>query len=386
MTPKGLLRLKQASSTLDELADGRLPAGARRRRAPTTTTVVRARALLREGLLRHRRPRARAPARPSVAVARLEQLYPFPVDRARGALASYPRPRGGRLGAGGAAEHGGVALDPPPPRGGGPVEPGARASATSAAPWRASPSEGYPTAHQREQDRIVREALGVADEPEAGQRSRRRARALAAAAAAAATRGPCVRAASSSIRRCAGGSRRHRRKAARPSATGLVRDAACPPSNHTTRPPSVPGRLEGAEARATLRRGQRRRDTRQRRGSWQQTHAFPRILSPRTPQLTRAATASSLSQGDPGAPRAEAAERRRSTRHAARPVLGRGPLREPPALQVRGAGAPRGDARGRRGADVRAAAGRGPARTRAAEGPALDEGLWGRSRDFDWGE
>jgi 2-oxoglutarate dehydrogenase E1 component len=27
-------------------------------------------------------------------------------------------------------------------------------------PWRASPSEGYPTAHLREQDRIVREALG----------------------------------------------------------------------------------------------------------------------------------------------------------------------------------------------------------------------------------
>ena len=27
-------------------------------------------------------------------------------------------------------------------------------------PWRASPSEGYPTAHLIEQDRIVREALG----------------------------------------------------------------------------------------------------------------------------------------------------------------------------------------------------------------------------------
>jgi 2-oxoglutarate dehydrogenase E1 component len=27
-------------------------------------------------------------------------------------------------------------------------------------PWRASPSEGYPTAHLREQDRIVRAALG----------------------------------------------------------------------------------------------------------------------------------------------------------------------------------------------------------------------------------
>jgi len=28
-------------------------------------------------------------------------------------------------------------------------------------PWRASPSEGYPTAHLVEQDRIVRDALGI---------------------------------------------------------------------------------------------------------------------------------------------------------------------------------------------------------------------------------
>src|SRR3989440_5832367 len=28
-------------------------------------------------------------------------------------------------------------------------------------PWRASPSEGYPTAHLREQDRILREALKI---------------------------------------------------------------------------------------------------------------------------------------------------------------------------------------------------------------------------------
>ncbi len=33
-------------------------------------------------------------------------------------------------------------------------------SGTSARPWRASPSEGYPTAHLREQDRIARAALG----------------------------------------------------------------------------------------------------------------------------------------------------------------------------------------------------------------------------------
>jgi 2-oxoglutarate dehydrogenase E1 component len=29
-------------------------------------------------------------------------------------------------------------------------------------PWRASPSEGYPTAHLAEQQRIVQDALGVA--------------------------------------------------------------------------------------------------------------------------------------------------------------------------------------------------------------------------------
>ena len=37
------------------------------------------------------------------------------------------------------------------------------ASRMSGRSWRASPSEGYPTLHQREQDRIVREALGASD-------------------------------------------------------------------------------------------------------------------------------------------------------------------------------------------------------------------------------
>ena len=36
-------------------------------------------------------------------------------------------------------------------------------------PWRASPSEGYPTAHLREQDRIVRAALGVESSPPAAK-------------------------------------------------------------------------------------------------------------------------------------------------------------------------------------------------------------------------
>ena len=45
-------------------------------------------------------------------------------------------------------------------------------------PWRASPSEGYPTAHQLEQDRIVREALSPRraelpyEEPECRQTDR----------------------------------------------------------------------------------------------------------------------------------------------------------------------------------------------------------------------
>ena len=93
-----------------------------------------------------------------VAVARIEQLYPFPSEQVEGPRRLLPEPRGGRLGAGGAAEHGRVALDPAPPRGGAadgvPLRYVGR-------PWRASPSEGYPTAHLREQDRIVREALGA---------------------------------------------------------------------------------------------------------------------------------------------------------------------------------------------------------------------------------
>ena len=35
--------------------------------------------------------------------------------------------------------------------------------------WQASPSEGYPTAHQREQDRIVREALGLVRESDSAE-------------------------------------------------------------------------------------------------------------------------------------------------------------------------------------------------------------------------
>ena len=99
---------------------------------------------------------------PGVAVARIEQLYPFPVEALEALLAAYPRLRE-------------VVWAQEEPQNMGPwrsirhrLEETVRASTAEGVryvgrSWKASPSEGYPTAHQREQDRIVRQALGVAD-------------------------------------------------------------------------------------------------------------------------------------------------------------------------------------------------------------------------------
>jgi 2-oxoglutarate dehydrogenase E1 component len=91
-----------------------------------------------------------------VAVARLEQLYPFPVEPAAALTRSYPRleelvwaqeePQ--NMGAWRAIRH---RLEESLPD-------GIRLRFVGR-PWRASPSEGYPTAHLVEQDRIAREAL-----------------------------------------------------------------------------------------------------------------------------------------------------------------------------------------------------------------------------------
>jgi 2-oxoglutarate dehydrogenase complex dehydrogenase (E1) component-like enzyme len=158
MTPKGLLRLRQASSTLDELADGSFRAVVP---DPTAGSDVR-RLVLCSGKVYYdivgHEERERTG---SVAVARLEQLYPFPVDAVSRLMAELPslqeivwaQEEPQNMGAWRSIRH---RLDD--------------AARTSSAvpgvtyvgrPWRASPSEGYPTAHQREQDRIVRAALGV---------------------------------------------------------------------------------------------------------------------------------------------------------------------------------------------------------------------------------
>ena len=142
MSPKGLLRLKQASSALADLCDGLVPPGARRpdRRAGRRGA---SRALLREALLRHPRPRAervgaRCRGRPARAA--------LPVPRrgrpgARPAVSAAPR---GRLGPGGAAKHGAVALDPPPARADGPHGLGARRFGTSAERGRRAPARAIP--------------------------------------------------------------------------------------------------------------------------------------------------------------------------------------------------------------------------------------------------
>jgi 2-oxoglutarate dehydrogenase E1 component len=155
MTPKGLLRLKQASATLEELAEGRFtpliddpnadPEHVRR--------LVVCSGKIYYDIAGHE---ARAGAR-TVAVARIEQLYPFPVGPMAALVKKYPhleevvwaQEEPQNMGAFRAIRH---RLEDALPHGV-PLSYAGR-------PWRASPSEGYPTAHLREQDRIVREALG----------------------------------------------------------------------------------------------------------------------------------------------------------------------------------------------------------------------------------
>ena len=153
MTPKGLLRLKQASSTLADLSEGAFRPVIDDPQADhdTVTRLVFCSGKMYYDIVGHEQ---RAAAQ-NVAVARLEQLYPFPVEEYAAVVASYPnlqeviwaQEEPQNMGAWRTIRH---RLEAP----GAPVSYVGR-------PWRASPSEGYPTAHLREQDRIVRAALGV---------------------------------------------------------------------------------------------------------------------------------------------------------------------------------------------------------------------------------
>jgi 2-oxoglutarate dehydrogenase E1 component len=157
MTPKGLLRLKQASSTLAELAEGSFrpviedPAA----KPEQVRRLVLCSGKVFYDIAGHE---ARAAA-DHVTVARLEQLYPFPVEAYAELVARYPaldevvwaQEEPQNMGAWRTIRH---RLEAPLKELGIPLSYAGR-------PWRASPSEGYPTAHLREQDRIVRAALGT---------------------------------------------------------------------------------------------------------------------------------------------------------------------------------------------------------------------------------
>jgi 2-oxoglutarate dehydrogenase E1 component len=156
MTPKGLLRLKQAGSTLEDLASGEFrpvlddPSADRGR----VERLVLCQGKIYYDIAGHEQ-RANATR---VAIARIEQLYPFPTQRVQALVAGYPNLREvvwaqeepQNMGAWRAIRH---RLEETKPEGVPLLYIGR--------PWRASPSEGYPTAHLREQDRIVRAALGA---------------------------------------------------------------------------------------------------------------------------------------------------------------------------------------------------------------------------------
>ncbi|HEX4525668.1 MAG TPA: 2-oxoglutarate dehydrogenase E1 component [Gaiellaceae bacterium] len=155
VTPKGLLRLKEATSTLAELADGGFQPviDEAHRDKEAVRRLVLTSGKMYYDIVGHD---ARADAG-SVAVARIEQLYPFPTSAVAALVASY------------------TALDEvvwaqEEPQNMGPWRSirhrleeasGAAPLRYVGRPWRASPSEGYPTAHLIEQDRIAHDALTI---------------------------------------------------------------------------------------------------------------------------------------------------------------------------------------------------------------------------------
>jgi 2-oxoglutarate dehydrogenase E1 component len=156
MTPKGLLRLREASSTLADLAEGGFQhvlddASADRDRV---RRLVLCTGKVYYDIVGHELRRDAG----HVAVARIEQLYPFPVDAIAAVTHAYPaveeivwaQEEPQNMGAWRALRHRLEAALPP----GVPLRYVGR-------PWRASPSEGYPTAHLVAQDRIAREALAA---------------------------------------------------------------------------------------------------------------------------------------------------------------------------------------------------------------------------------
>ena len=159
MTPKGLLRLREATSSLADLAEGAFqpvlddPAA---EHASARRLVLCSGKIYYDIVGHDRRDEATA-----TAVARIEQLYPFPLERLSELIALYPglqeivwaQEEPQNMGAWRSLRH---RLEEAATN-----APDVSRVTYVGRPWRASTSEGYPTLHHHDQDRIVREALGL---------------------------------------------------------------------------------------------------------------------------------------------------------------------------------------------------------------------------------
>jgi 2-oxoglutarate dehydrogenase E1 component len=159
MTPKGLLRLREATSALDDLARGAFQPVIDDSTVEhgTVRRLVLCSGKIYYDIVAHELRQGAS----GVAVARIEQLYPFPLELTSSLVASYPaleeivwaQEEPQNMGAWRSIRH---RLE----------EAATRAESAASVQyvgrtWRASTSEGYPTLHQYEQDRIVRTALGA---------------------------------------------------------------------------------------------------------------------------------------------------------------------------------------------------------------------------------
>ncbi len=155
VTPKGLLRFKEAASSLHELTDGsfRPVLDDARDDKSSVRRLVLCSGKVYYDLTGHESYVEGGP----VAIARIEQLYPFPSEAVAALIASYPA-------------LGEVVWAQEEPQNMGPWRSirhrleeacAGRPLRYIGRTWRASPSEGYPTAHLIEQDRIARAALSV---------------------------------------------------------------------------------------------------------------------------------------------------------------------------------------------------------------------------------
>jgi 2-oxoglutarate dehydrogenase E1 component len=159
MTPKSLLRLPAASSPVSELISGGfhevLPPPA----ATESTSVTRL--VLCSGKLCYDiESHARRAEAPSAAVARVEQLYPFPGDALTKLAESYPNLREVVWAQEEPRNMGALTYVGPRLRA---VVPRKIPLSYVARPERASPAEGKAKHHVTQQDALVLEALGLVE-------------------------------------------------------------------------------------------------------------------------------------------------------------------------------------------------------------------------------